>query len=279
MDQIEVKSFIPKFITFYEKATKQKCTKEERWNLWKEHYNFAAIPPGPDGQTLAKELLEHAWDQYEERFDYIKNWEPEHQKVADYLSEIKSLLGCEDPIKIVIIYFVGAFENNAFVAPYDDERLALCLPIENGNSDITLCHELTHVVHIKSANMNADWQRTIASIIIQEGLATHVSKKLVPGKEDRVYIEHEEGWLASCRVKKSEMIHGIRPYLNDDSSETVYKFTMGTGSTNTEREAYYVGWEIVKALFVEGYTFEEIASVKVSELPNWLHKIYPLVEA
>nr|WP_289037033.1 DUF2268 domain-containing putative Zn-dependent protease [uncultured Allobacillus sp.] len=278
MDQIEVKNFIPKFITFYEKATKQKCTKEERWKLWKEHYNFAAIPPGSDGEKLAKELLEHAWDQYEERFDYIKNWTPNGQKVEDNLSKIKSLLGCEEPIKIVIIYFVGAFENNAFVAPYDDERLALCLPIENGDSDVTLCHELTHVVHAKTANMNIDLERSIAALIIQEGLAIHISKEMVPGIEDRLYIEHKEGWLDVCHSKKKAILRGIKAYLEDDSSETVYKFTMGTGTTNTEREAYYVGWEIVKTLLAEGYTFEEIASVNESELPDWLQKIYPLVE-
>lgn len=37
----------------------------------------------------------------------------------------------------------------------DENRLTLCLPIENGNSDIVLSQELTHFVHSHSANLTS----------------------------------------------------------------------------------------------------------------------------
>ncbi len=276
MDQIEVKSVVPKFISFYEKASQRKLNDEELFDLWKEQYNFAAVPPTEEGERLKKKLLLKAWDKYEQYIDYIKSWVLDQQNVQSFLSKVKSLLGCNESINVVVIYFVGAFDENAFVAPYDEQRLALCLPIENGHSDITLCHELTHIVHSKTAKIQSDWERTVATLLIQEGLATHVSKVLVPGKDDRLYIEHKVGWLQTCQNKREDILRGIYPYLDESSSETIYRFTMGTGTTNTEREAYYTGWEIVGALLREGFTFGDMASIQETELPNWLRNVYPL---
>jgi len=275
LDNIEIKNLVPKFLDFYARADFEGIDNKERWELWKKHYNFAAIPPGDEGKKLARKLLDNAWDKYTQKINYIRNWQPEPKLVEDHLSNVKSLLGCQKPINLVLIYFVGGFENNAFVAPYDQGRLALCLPVECGDSDITLSHELTHVVHSMTANHTAEWERTIASTILQEGLATHVSKHLVPGKEDKCYIEHKEGWFSSCKSRRTEILKGIFPYLDDSSSESITRFTFGNGTTNTEREVYFVGWEIVNFLLEQGITFEEIAWVQEDEIPNYLRKVYP----
>jgi hypothetical protein len=176
----------------------------------------------------------------------------------------------EEHYNFAAIYFVGAFEANAFVAPYDNERLALCLPIESGNSDILLAHELTHIVHSNTANLSANWERTVSSIVLQEGLAAHVSKYLVPGEPDERYIEYTEKWLKSCEDVKSEIIKGICPYLESSSAEIVFKFTLGDGTTNHEREAYFVGWEIVKFLLAQGISFKEIAKIKEDSIPDYI---------
>jgi hypothetical protein len=218
-------------------------------------------------------LLEKAWDKYQENLEYIKQWEPSQQKVEECLKKVKVLLGCNNSISFVVIYFVGAFEANAFVAPYDPERLALCLPIENGNSDILLAHELTHIVHSNTANLSAEWERTIASTILQEGLATQVSKYLVPGEPDEAYIEFTENWLKSCEDIKSEIFKGIYPYLESSSSEIVFKFTLGNGTTNHEREAYFVGWGIVKFLLAEGISLKEIAMIKEENIPAYIRRV------
>lgn len=274
MDKIEIINYVPKFLKFYKLASKENIDSENRWNLWKEHYNFAAIPPGPDGQKLARELLDNAWEKYPEKLSYLEKFKPNLNDVEKYLKEIKSLFDCKDMINVIVIYFVGGFENNPFVARYDEERLALCLPIECGDSKITLSHELTHVVHSKTANLKSEWKRTIASTILQEGLALQVSKYLIPGKADEEYIEHKEGWLDSCKSKKNEIIKGVLPYLNDSSSEIVYKFTFGNGTTNIDREVYFVGWEVVDYLIKKGIKFKDIANIQEDKMPDYLKEVF-----
>ncbi|WP_168193876.1 DUF2268 domain-containing putative Zn-dependent protease [Lysinibacillus sp. SGAir0095] len=277
MNNIELINLIPKFLDFYERANLEWLDDEERWKLWKENYNFAAVPPGEEGQKIAKSLFYGAWEKYKKNINYIENWKGNLTRVENCLKEVKSLLGYDKPINLVLIYFVGGFENNAFVAPYDQERLALCIPIECGDSDITLSHELTHVVHSKTANLTPNWERTIASTILQEGLATQVSKFIVPGKPDEKYIEHKQGWFNSCKLVRAEIIKGIVPYFDDSSSEVITKFTFGTGTTNHDREVYFVGWEIVTALLEQGVTFKEIASVQEEKIPNYLRECYSLL--
>lgn len=277
MDKVELLNLVPKFLTFYQMANRLEIDKEQRWKLWEKYYNFAAIPPGEEGKIIARNLLDGAWNSYNENLTMLENWEPNLEKVKDYLKKVKELLGYDQPINLVVVYFVGGFENNPFVAPYDENRLALCLPIENGESDILLSHELTHIVHSNIANLTAEWERTIGSTILQEGLATQVSRLLVPGQPIELYIEHSKGWLESCYENKAEILTGILPYLEDSSYEAVTKFTFGNGTTNREREAYFVGWEVVQSLLNEGVTFKEMANVQEKDIPNYIREAYPLL--
>ncbi|WP_040225548.1 hypothetical protein [Bhargavaea cecembensis] len=273
LDSVKVINLVPKFLDFYRLANKEDIDEDKRWALWKELYDFAAVPPGEEGQAMAKKLVEGAWDKYEQELTVIEKWAPDEEKVKTYLSKVKTLLGYDQPVSLVVIYFVGGFENNPFVAPFDDERLALCLPVENGDSDIHLVHELTHIVHAHTAQLTGGWERTIASTILQEGLATQASKYLIPGNPDELYIEHQKGWLQSCNENKAEIFAGIAPYLNESSSEIVTKFTIGNGTINHEREAYYVGWEIVRSLLESGVTFKEIAGIKEDDIPGYVNAL------
>lgn len=228
MDQIEVIDLVPKFLSFYKKATAAPIDEEQRFLLWEEHYNFAALPPSEDRSNQARALLNEAWDKYHEHIEYIQEWKAEANSIKQYLSQVKALLGCDTPIEFVVVYFVGGFEENAFVTQIGSGKLALCLPIENGKSDVMLAHELTHIVHSYTAQLSAQWERTIASTIVQEGLATQVSKRIVPGLSDEEYIEFTiQGWIKSCERNKEAIYKGIYPYLDDSSADAVYKFTMG----------------------------------------------------
>jgi hypothetical protein len=274
LDKVELLNLVPKFLSFYEQANKPDIDDEKRWALWEEHYNFAAVPPGVEGRKIARNLLDQAWRSYADHLSFIVEWKPNEKNIRDYLIKVKALLGYDQPIDLVVVYFVGGFENNPFVAPFDEERLALCLPIENGDSDIILAHELTHIVHTKTANSTAEWERTIATTILQEGLATRVSQFIVPGYSDELYIEHKEGWLQSCKENRAEIISGIFPFLDDSSSEAVTRFTFGNGTANHEREAYYVGWELVNFLLTQGVTFKEMASVQEKDIPDYLRDVF-----
>ena len=272
MNRIETISLVPKFLAFYNEANKEPTDPNTRWELWKEHYGFSAVPPGDAGMQMALTLLDQAWEQYHEHIEYISQWKTNNEKAHAFLSEIQTKLGCKEGIDIVLIYFVGAFEKNAFVAPYDQKRLALCFPVENGECDILLSHELTHIVHSSTAKLTGAWERTIATLIIQEGLAAHMSEEIVPHKRDEVYIEHKSGWLQDCHAFADQIIQGIVPYLEQSSSEVVTKFTIGKGTTGHEREAYYVGWVLVEHLLKSGVTFNEIAHIEEHELAPFVKK-------
>lgn len=187
-------------------------------------------------------------------------------------------MGYDSTVNFGIVYFVGGFEKNPFITPLDENTLALCLPIESEISDIFLTHELTHIVHAKTASFSGEWERTVGTAILQEGLATQVSKQLVPGKQTEDYLaEDNRDWFQGCKLMRKEILEGIFPYLDDSSSEALTKFTFGSGTTRHERELYFVGWEIVDTLQKQGITFKEIASIQEIEIPNYLRKVYPLL--
>jgi len=270
MDHIEVKNLVPDFIDFFDEASRRSMSEKKRFELWKETYDFAAVPPGVEGEKIARTMLANTWPKYFGEIETIKSWEPENNIIENPLFHIKKLLRCDEPIDLVLIYFVGSFEGNFFTAPYDSDRTALCIPIESEVNDIILYHELTHIVHQKTAGLSLNWERPVANLIMQEGLATRISQHLKPGKNEEIYIEFTPGWLKTCEMKKEEIIEGIMPYFNDARSETLMKFTLGEGTTGLEREAYYVGWLIVGSLLDAGVSFEEMAKIPGDQLAQYI---------
>src|SRR3712207_6375486 len=61
---VEVVDLTPRFIKFYETAIAEKADPQRRWQLWQQLYGFAAVPPTPEGKTMARTLLDKAWSQY-----------------------------------------------------------------------------------------------------------------------------------------------------------------------------------------------------------------------
>lgn len=270
MDKIEVINLVPKFLAFFNKAKHPDFGQSERFQLWEEHYNFAAVPPGDEGKEMARKLVENAWDQYEAIIPYLQSWQPNEREVLYSLQKVKQALGYKGSLDFAVLYFVGAFDSNPFVAPYGEDRVVLCLPVEEKNTEIVLAHEITHIVHSKIANLTLDWERTIGSTILQEGLAIRVSQHIVAGESDEAYVEHKPGWLGSAHEKESEMIQGVIPYLAESSSDVVVKFTFGAGTTGLERESYYLGWLLVGELLKKGHTFEGLANLPEKDLPEFV---------
>lgn len=274
-DDIEIINLVPNFLKYYNIAKTSK--KDERYALWKKHYNFAAVPPGEQGEKLAEKMLEEAWDKYEQVIPILEEWSSDSSEILKHLLSIKQTLGYNDKLEFVVIFFVGSFEGNAFVAPYCNDKVAICFPIENQSNDIVtdivLVHELIHLVHSKIAGIKMDWEHSIASIVMIEGVATQLSKHLVPGFQDELYVEFQEkGWLKKCRENEIQILKGILPYLKETSSEKVFKFTMGTGTTGIEREAYYVGWKVIENMLEDGWSFLNIARMQEQDFLSTIQK-------
>src|SRR5580698_11001062 len=61
---VEVEDLSKRFLDFYDTALRTNATPDERWNLWKEKYDYAGVPPIPTGQQMAREQLDSAWTKY-----------------------------------------------------------------------------------------------------------------------------------------------------------------------------------------------------------------------
>lgn len=263
-DNIEIKNLVPKFLEFYRKAVG--CDGETRFELWKKHYGFAAVPPGEEGARLAKRQLESAWEKYEKVIPFLEQWTPDPEKIQEYLSGIKSVLEYDESIDVVLLFFVGAFDGNAFAAPYGENRIAICLPVESGENQITVVHELIHLVHGTMTGSSMSWEKTVASLVYMEGLATRLSRHLLPGYPDEAYVEHQEGWLQACRRDAEQILQGMKPYLHERSAERAFQFTMGSGTTGKMREGYFAGWKLIGDMVEDGWSFPDIARIREEDL-------------
>lgn len=273
MDQIKIVNYADKFLAFYEAAIKENADGERRWELWNEHYGFAAVPPGEQGREIARKLLEEAWPKYPSIIERIKNWDPKVEGIQKVLIKVKETVEYTESISLGVLYYVGGLERNAFVAPGEGGQIFVCLPIEEDDVDIILAHELTHIVHAKKANHTPNWERNIASTVLMEGIAIHVSQLLVPGRPVEEYIEHKPNWLQQCYRKKHSIIGGIFNHLSESDSEAVYRFTMGEGTTGIDREAYFAGWELVDFALKNGHTLSEIAEIAEKDAPVFVEKL------
>jgi len=260
---------MPVRLPFYGAASKEGVTAEQRWALWRSMYDFAAVPPGPDGEAMARTLLDHAWPEYPSVLDRIRTQpavlvDQAHQDV----DRIGALLQLDRPVEIQLVLYVGALETNAFTYVPDDGRPHVALPVEGrpGQATLLAAHELTHAIHLPLARLPGGWERSIAQTILTEGLAMHVVKALYPGRPDAAYTEATPGWYGEASARRDAILRGIRPFLAAKDGATVGRFTMGKGSTGLEREAYYAGWLVVDRLLRNGESFAQIARVPEQQL-------------
>ena len=196
---VEVVDLTPNFLRFYDAALAENAGPDRRWQLWQQFYGFAAVPPTPEGKTLARSLLDKAWSRYPKHLDRIRkgslNLRPSPQGILD---SIVRLLGAQETdITIKLIVFVGGFEDNAF-AFVDNGLPTVAIPIEIGDKDLreAMTHEFTHAVHSRLAGLPGDYVRPVAELVLAEGLAERVTEKLIPGQKPEIYTNaHSPVWL------------------------------------------------------------------------------------
>jgi hypothetical protein len=60
---VQVEDLSPRFLTFYQ-AAKTLPDAEARFRIWQNTYGFAAVPPTPAEQAMARRLVDEAWPRY-----------------------------------------------------------------------------------------------------------------------------------------------------------------------------------------------------------------------
>lgn len=265
--RMEMVDLTPRFMAFH-KATEGVADPVARFALWQEHYGFAAVPPGPLGEQMAREMLEEAWPQYGAHIEKIGRGAATFgSEPMETLKAVAGLLDVSEPIDLRFVAYVGAFDDNAFVAGIDG-RPIVNFPVEMApeRRRLVLPHEMTHAVHMKLAKASGGWERTIAATLLQEGLAMHVARELSPGEAVTAYVEHRPGWWAEAEARRSEILRGILPALGEKDGETVFRFTMGNGPAGIEREAYAAGWFVVDYMRAGGMSLTEIARISEADM-------------
>jgi hypothetical protein len=260
---LTVEDLTPKFLTFYRTAIKENADEQQRWALWQTLYGFAAVPPTPDGQQMARKILDDAWPKYPEALPTIErgsaNLQPPPVETLDAVAE---LLQVDVPIRVHLLLFVGGFDNNAFTSPGNNGVPTVALPVEGQGSTMVLTHELTHAVEAEQANLSLDWKRSVAHTIFAEGLAMRVTQKIHPGQPDKKYVgEFTPNWFARAEQKQAAILADIAPHLAESDSSAIMRYTMGTGGAGVEREAYLAGWLVIGDLLAHGWTFPRLARV------------------
>lgn len=269
---LNIRDLTPDFLSFYDAATRASADEEERWRLWNEHYGVAAVPPTPERSERARALLDGAWTRYPDVLEIIRAGAeaiaPEPEPI---LHQVVDLLGCTSSVTINLVVFVGAFDDNPFSFRHDGVP-TIFLPVEQSSSAraLTTVHEFTHAVQMTTANLSGEWERSIAEIVMNEGLATHATSELVPERSPHEYVGSKR-WFLQCQERQTTILEGIQPFLASEDSDTISHFYFGEGTTGLTREAYFTGWVVVGHLLESGMSFPSLAHVGPDDMVELIH--------
>ncbi|WP_429911795.1 hypothetical protein [Glycocaulis sp.] len=268
--RLRIIDLTPRFVAFYDAA--EGLDPDERWALWEEMYRFAAVPPTPEGQTMARSLLDQAWPHYEGVIDALRLGAEElgYDAEESFLRVAELFDAADTPLEVQVLYFVGGFERNAFMAGNAPPMVAL--PVENGVEylEITGPHELIHAVHVQLSGSSGGWERSVANAILSEGLAMRGTQALYPDLPATRHLAASEEWIAEMAANETGILEGLRPLLTQSDSQTIGAVLMGPGPSGQHREAYYAGWVLTAQLLDEGWTFSRLARIPDEDMPDLL---------
>jgi Predicted Zn-dependent protease (DUF2268) len=268
---LEIADRVSKFQAFYAEATVKPLDADARWALWKQDYDIAAVPPGSDGDAMARRLLDDAWGNYPALMPELPMLQREAEANAhEAFDRINALFETKGtPIQSRIVFYVGQFDNNAYTVPPMEGRPAtVMMPIENVELRLILAHELTHSVHIQLAHVKNSFGAPVGETMFLEGLAMRTAKKVFPGKPDAAYTQMpgDGDWLAQCNRKKDTVLAGITADLDKSGREIATKYTFGQGNTGMHREAYCAAWIVMGKILDSGRTLPELARIPEDQM-------------
>jgi hypothetical protein len=101
--------------------------------------------------------------------------------------------------------------------------------------------------------------RSIAEIVMTEGLAMHRERALHPDKPGPDFAE--------AAAHRARILRDVSAVLNASDRETVERFTSSTGPSGIKGEACYTAWQVTSFWLAHGETLTEIARVKAADAP------------
>lgn len=271
---LQLVDLTPRFLEFHQRAADE-TDPERRFELWKAHYDFVALPPGlPDRDERARAMLDAAWDGYDKVLYRIRPGiaalSPAPEPV---LAQVSALLEVDDQLPaITLLYYVGMLDGNAFFAPAPDGSGLVALPaeMEPERRELSMAHEFAHAVHHSLSGLAMGPEGSVAGLVISEGIAMHATRALFPERADHHHLGGSKEWQQRCNAKISVLLTELAGHLQDTGPESVNRLTMGQGLTGMEREAYCAGWHLVGRLLTQGMTLAELARLEDQEVTDLL---------
>jgi hypothetical protein len=268
---LEIADRVSQFQAFYAKATVKPLDADARWALWKQDYDIAAVPPGSDGDAMARRLLDGAWRKYPALMPELPMLQREAEANAyQAFDRINALFETKGiPILSRIVFYVGQFDDNAYtVPPMEGHPATVMMPIENVELRLILAHELTHSVQMQLAHVKNSFGAPVGETMFLEGLAMRTAQKVFPGRLDAAYAQMpgDGDWLAQCNRKKNSVLAGIAADLDKGGREIATKYSFGQGNTGMHREAYCAAWIVMGKILDSGRTLPELARIPEDQM-------------
>jgi hypothetical protein len=264
--RLDIVNRVPKFKTFYRHATAKPLDEAARFALWRKEYGIAAVPPTPEGKTMARKLLASAWPKYPALMPKADALEKEAAAAArDDFAKLNVLFHTAGTtIHSRVLLYVGLYSGNAYtVPPMKGAPATVVMPIEGGDAKLYLAHELTHTINLQLAHVKNGYGAPIGQVIFQEGLAMRAAQKIVPGLPDKTYVQMPgaKGWFARCTAHKDAILAGIRPDLETSGPAIAQKYFFGKGNTGMHREAYCAAWFVMGHMLKSGMSFPQLVRI------------------
>ncbi|WP_010097254.1 DUF5700 domain-containing putative Zn-dependent protease [Ornithinibacillus scapharcae] len=191
---------------------------------------------------------------------YSNDW-PSIEKVQEKIGSLvvkvvqryKSLYDLDFPISVNLI--VGAYGSNGYTNHKIIPDITFALErvtYEEDPLQVLIAHEFGHAAHnIISNNHNMDWKSVQwnhpFTWLLQEGAATHFSRKIIPDLEESIYFSYKYGeneWLEFARNNVQEIIEKFTLDLQRGKpNQEIFKewFSINGGETfGYSRLGYYI---------------------------------------
>jgi hypothetical protein len=279
MHVLDIDSRVDKFLLFYRHATASPMSADKRFALWKIDDGLAAVPPGPEGDAVARKLLDEAWEKYPTLVGRIPALTVAAQStaLAMFTKDNDLLATGSVPIHVRLVLYVGQFDNNAYTMPsMNDKPVTVMLPVENQILQLALAHELTHAIHMQLANIKNSFGAPLGEIVFLEGLAMRTAQQAVPGLPEAAYSEMpgDQGWFAKCAANRIAILKGIGDDLNKSGEAVALKYTFGSGNLGIQREAYCAGWFLVGNMLARGASLSDLARIPEEHIGSAVSEAY-----
>ena len=275
---LEIDNRVGNFEKFYIEASHAKLSPDQRFALWTQDGNMAAVPPGPRGDAMARKLLDEAWPRYASLMPTLPSLTRSAEEGARELfaADLAVLGAAEAPIHTRLILHVGQFNDNAYSVPaMDGQPATSVMAVENSAYRRVLAHELAHTIHFQLAGDVDAFKASLGEIMFIEGLAMRVAQRAEPGRIDADYaaMPGDTAWMPRCFANKDRIIRGILPDLDKAGQDISFKYTFGNGNSGMQREVYCVAWFAFGALLDHGRTLPELARLPESRMAAEMREV------